>query len=94
MLASVMIIGSGSCGGGRGNNGGRASQDTAGGSEAAQTTANSDAAYDTTVDYAANAENAEINSNDEAGAGKNYVAGQKAGTIKALCYYDFANIAR
>lgn len=90
ILASVIIVGTGSCGGGRGGNSGGRTADT---TQPAETTADPNAAFDTTVDYAANAESAEIDTKNEAGAGKNYVSGQKAGTIKALCYYDFKNIA-
>lgn len=54
------------------------------------TTASGDKALDTTVDWEDKADIDEIDKNDESGTGELYEAGKKAGTVKALCYYDLA----
>lgn len=95
LLATAAILGTTACNGGGG-------RPTTGGGEAAGTTA--DAAVTTTTldpnkefDTEANLEEManieEVDTANEEGAGKNYVAGQKAGTLNALCYYEFTNVA-
>ncbi len=53
-------------------------------------TGNPDAEYETSMDWSSMANTSDIPEEYEIGTGKNYVAGQKAGTVKALCYYDLA----
>ena len=95
-LASVLIIGAAGCGGGgRPSSGGNAD-----GGDTAQTTAapvtttedpNKD--IDVQVDYEDMANIEEVDTSNEEGAGKLYESGKTAGTLHALCFYDFHNIA-
>ncbi len=87
LLATSMLLGSASCSG---------SRDTAGGADPAQTTpaatnaatTDPNAALDTQIDYDSMADIEEVDSSNEEGTGPSYVPGQKAGLVKALCYYD------
>ncbi len=58
----------------------------------AQTSATDDpdAEYETSMDWSNMANTSDIPEEYELGTGEKYVQGQKAGTVKALCYYDLA----
>ena len=85
VLALSLVAGIGSCSGG--GEGGR-SADTQATSPAATTTLRNE--LDEEIDYNDMANIEEINASDEEGTGPLYVSGQKAGTVKGLCYYDFS----
>lgn len=85
-LALSLILGTGSCAG-SGEGGGRSTETTA--APAAGTTTTLVNELDDVIDYAGIADSGEISTEHEEGTGPLYVAGQKAGLVKALSYYDF-----
>ena len=100
LLAGILTVSAGACGGGGGRTtqaGGDAGATAAPAADEEQavvtTTEDPNKAFDTTANYEEIADNVEIDTSNEAGAGKNYVSGQKAGTLNALCYYEFTNVA-
>ena len=98
VLSGLLAVSAGACGGGGGRTtqaGGESTTAAPAGQDAPATTTTDDPnkAFDTTANYEEIAENIEIDTSNEAGAGKNYVSGQKAGELHALCYYEFTNVA-
>jgi len=85
-LALATVIGTGSCGGGGGARNTDAAQAPVG--TTTVTTVDPNAALDTEVNYEEMAAIEEVDSANEEGTGPSYVPGQKAGLVKALCYYD------
>lgn len=86
MLALATVINAASCSGGD-----RAQGDTPGVTTTSATnaaTADPNAALDTEINYDEMASIEEVDAANEAGTGPAYTAGQKAGLVKALCYYD------
>ncbi len=83
-LAFLLIAGMGSCSGG----GGSRNSDTQAAAPAVTTTLRNE--LDEEINYNDMANIEEINASDEEGTGPLYVSGQKAGTVKGLCYYDFS----
>ena len=95
ILASILLIGTASCGGG-----GRPASTTAaaGGGDTAATTEAAPAVtddpnkeFDIEKNYDELANIEEVDSKNEEGAGKLYESGKKAGVLNALCYYKFEN---
>ena len=84
-LAFMLVAGVGSC-----NSGGR-TENTAETTTTAAVTTTISNELDHQIDYEAEAEIEEIDEKNEEGTGKLYVPGQKAGLVKALCYYDLNN---
>lgn len=78
-----MVAGVGSCGG----EGGRSAEPQSAAPAATTTLFNE---LDEEIDYKNLAEIDEIDASNEEGTGPLYVSGQKAGTVKGLCYYDFS----
>jgi len=90
LLAAASLLVTGACNGGSGrksddNSGGRDTQDTS----AVTTTEDPNKEFETEASY----EEYKHDEQNEEGAGKLYEKGKEAGTIRALCYYDFKNIA-
>ncbi len=81
-LAFMLVTGTGAC-----NGGGRTENIAATTAAPAATTTISNE-LDHQIDYEAEADIEEIDEKNEEGTGKLYVPGQKAGLVKALCYYD------
>ncbi len=97
LLAAAAVISSAACNnGGSGRDAGRS--DAAGAQTEAPaavttTTLDPNKEFETEANYDEMANIEEVTSENEEGAGKNYVAGQKAGELNALCYYEFTNVA-
>ena len=90
-LALSLTVGTGACAGGGG--GGRDAADTQATTApaAGTTTTTLVNELDDQIDYDEMASIDEIDAANEIGTGPLYVAGQKAGVVKGLCYYDFTN---
>lgn len=87
LLAVSMVIGTGSCSGSRNTDGDDSAATTTAISTNAATT-DPNAALDTQINYDEMANIEEVDSANEEGTGPAYTPGQKAGLVKALCYYD------
>ena len=99
LLASAMIVGAAGCGGG-GSRTGNAGAGGGAGADAESTTAaavtttedpNKD--IDVQVDYDDMANIDEVDTKNEEGTGPLYESGKTAGTIHALCWFDFHNVS-
>ncbi|MBO5265962.1 MAG: extracellular solute-binding protein [Ruminiclostridium sp.] len=88
LLALTMLSGTASCAGERANGADGTSQAVV--TTTMATTADSNKALDTEVNYNEMANIGEVDTANEEGTGPAYTPGQKAGHIKALCYYDIA----
>lgn len=87
LLAVATLLGTTSCGG---NREAPPTADGAATTTTAATTADSNKELDTEVNYDEMADIEEVDTANEEGTGPAYTPGQKAGLIKALCYYDIA----
>lgn len=85
LLLAASLLTAGSCSGDRTSPPG-SSESTS----ASTTAADSNKELDTQVDYEEIADIEEVDTANEEGTGPAYTPGQKAGKIKALCYYDIA----
>ncbi len=86
-LALATVVNTAACGAGnRVPQGSDAAQTTTSATNAA--TADPNAALDTQIDYDQMAAIEEVDAANEEGTGPAYTSGQKAGLVKALCYYD------
>ncbi len=96
LLASSLVIGAAGCG--KANTGGGRTTE-AGGADATTpaaavtTTLDPNKEIDLEVNYDEMADIEEVDSGNEAGAGKLYESGKPAGAIHALCWFDFHNVA-
>ena len=95
ILAAVLAVGTSGCGGGgaRGTNSTTASDAAAETTAAAITTLDPNREIDVQVNYDEMADISTVDAQNESGAGKLYEAGKKAGTIHALCFFDFHNVS-
>ncbi len=86
LLALTMALGTASCSGGRNTENADPAVTTTSATNAATTDPN--AALDTQINYDEMAAIDAVDSANEEGTGPAYTSGQKAGLVKALCYYD------
>lgn len=96
LLAAATVITAASCNSGSGSRDSGSGERTTSAAENANvttTTLDPNKEFDTQLDYNDIASDIEVDASNEEGAGKNYVAGQKAGEINALCYYEFTDVA-
>ena len=94
-LVSAMLIGTAGCGGstgGRTADTGSAAETTAAPS-VTTTTLDPNREIDEKFDYDEAASKAEVEAGNEEGVGKLYESGKPAGTIQALCWFDFHNVS-
>ncbi|MBO6231023.1 MAG: extracellular solute-binding protein [Ruminiclostridium sp.] len=95
ILASLLIVGAAGCGSSGRDQTSRGGEnaETTTAAAAVTTTEDPNKAIDTEANYDELANIEEVDTKNEEGAGKLYETGKTAGTLHALCFYDFHNVA-